>query len=146
MSALRAEHREVKCLWLSEKSDLESRCFQLQALHTQLQGTLRKKEKDYDRLQVSNPYLRVHSLHDDNQLFLITTQNQLSKITTTTQRAGAKASAQQQSTPVMVLTQPLKKNSSQAKQGTLQDAELAAAQTTICTLEVRKVHMRFGRL
>ena len=37
----------------------------------------------------------------------------------------------------MVLTQPLKKNSSQGnKQGSLRDAELAAAQTTICTLEV----------
>lgn len=53
MSALKAEQRDLKCLWLSEKGELESRCFQLQALQTQIQGTLRKKEKDYDRLQVS---------------------------------------------------------------------------------------------
>ena len=51
-SALKNEHREVKCQWLNEKSELESRHFQTMALNTQIQGTLRKKERDYDRLQV----------------------------------------------------------------------------------------------
>jgi hypothetical protein len=54
MSALKSEQRDLKCLWLSEKGELETRCFQLQALQTQIQGTLRKKEKDYDRLQVGD--------------------------------------------------------------------------------------------
>ena len=53
-SAIRSEHREVKCQWLNEKSELESRHFQTMALNTQIQGTLRKKERDYDKLQVSD--------------------------------------------------------------------------------------------
>eukprot|EP01041_Mallomonas_annulata_P000565 gene565-1090_t len=51
MAALKNEQRELRCQWLSEKSDLESRCFQSQTLFTQMQGTLRKKDKDYDKLQ-----------------------------------------------------------------------------------------------
>lgn len=51
MAALATEHREVRNHWLSEKSDLEGRFHQMQALHTQLQGTLKKREKDYDKLQ-----------------------------------------------------------------------------------------------
>ena len=51
MAALKNEQRELRCQWLGEKSDLEGRCFQTQALYTQVQGTLRKKEKDYERLQ-----------------------------------------------------------------------------------------------
>lgn len=52
INALKSEHREVKCQWLAEKSELESRNFQTMALNTQIQGTLRKKERDYDKLQV----------------------------------------------------------------------------------------------
>lgn len=45
------EHRETRNHWLSEKSELESRTFQMLALQTQIQGTMRKKEKDYEKLQ-----------------------------------------------------------------------------------------------
>ena len=51
MVAASNEHRVTRNHWLREKSDLETRNFQLLALHTQLQGTLRKKEKDYEKLQ-----------------------------------------------------------------------------------------------
>jgi len=51
MSALKNEHRELRNQWLAEKSELESRCFQLQALQTQYQGTMRKKEKEFEKLQ-----------------------------------------------------------------------------------------------
>jgi len=122
MSALRAEQRELKCLWLSEKSELESRCFQLQALHTQLQGTLRKKERDYDRLQT-----------------------QLSKAVKESQKPPRGGSGQQQGfTPVISISQPLKKNSSQsqATQGTLLDAELTAVRSTVATLEAENSNLR----
>ena len=56
ISALKAEQRDLRSSWLREKGELETRCFQLQALQTQIQGTLRKKEKDYDRLQVDGLY------------------------------------------------------------------------------------------
>lgn len=51
MAALKSEQRELRCQWLAEKSDLEGRCFQSMALVTQIQGTLRKKENDYSKLQ-----------------------------------------------------------------------------------------------
>ena len=41
----------LKKWYLSEKSELESRTFQMLALQTQIQGTMRKKEKDYEKLQ-----------------------------------------------------------------------------------------------
>lgn len=46
------EQREVKNHWLAEKADLQSRLCQVQALNTQIQGTLKKKEKEFDRLQI----------------------------------------------------------------------------------------------
>jgi hypothetical protein len=51
ISAMTTEHRELKNHWLAEKSDLQSRLFQVQALNTQIHGTLKKKEKDYEKLQ-----------------------------------------------------------------------------------------------
>lgn len=51
ISALTSEHRDLKNHWLAEKSDLQSRLFQVQALNTQIHGTLKKKEKDYEKLQ-----------------------------------------------------------------------------------------------
>lgn len=48
---MQSEHRDLRNQWLNEKRELEGRCFQIQALQTQLQGTLRKKEKDFDKLQ-----------------------------------------------------------------------------------------------
>lgn len=44
------EHRDAKNHWLSEKNELLSRCLQIQALQTQCQGSLRKREKEYERL------------------------------------------------------------------------------------------------
>jgi hypothetical protein len=44
------EHREAKNHWLCEKNELLSRCLQIQALQTQCQGSLRKREKEYERL------------------------------------------------------------------------------------------------
>ena len=38
--------------WAEEKADLENKVFQMLAVQTQCQGTLRKKEKDYDKLQL----------------------------------------------------------------------------------------------
>ena len=51
LAAVAVEHRENRNHWLAEKSELESRTFQMLALQTQYQGTMRKKEKDYEKLQ-----------------------------------------------------------------------------------------------
>lgn len=48
---LNQEQREVRNHWLGEKADLEGRMFQLQALNTQFQGTIKKRDKEIDRLQ-----------------------------------------------------------------------------------------------
>jgi hypothetical protein len=126
MSALKTEQRDLKCLWLSEKGELETRCFQLQALQTQIQGTLRKKEKDYDRLQVRG-FISLSlsiSLSPLQAQFTKTTKDNLK------QQKGA--------TPCLVISQPLERPSTQStKPGTLLDAEITSAKTTIATLEVR---------
>jgi hypothetical protein len=48
---LNQEQREIRNHWLGEKADLEGRMFQLQALNTQYQGTIKKRDKEIDRLQ-----------------------------------------------------------------------------------------------
>ena len=52
MAVQMEEQRSLRCHWLAEKNELEGRCFQLQGLVTQYQGTIRKKDKDYDKLQL----------------------------------------------------------------------------------------------
>ena len=52
-----SEHRETRNQWLSEKSDYESRLFQIQGLNTTMQGTMKKKEKDFEKLQ--NQYAKL---------------------------------------------------------------------------------------
>lgn len=103
---MKNEHRELKCQWLSEKSDLETRCFQTQALHTQLQGTLRKKEKDYDKLQ-----------------------QQLLKINKDSQR-GSK------STIVISKPLSRNLEQSNKESGSLHNAEIQSCKSTIKSLEV----------
>lgn len=46
-----AEQKEHRRQWQNEKSEADAKVFQAQALVTQFQGTLRKKEKDFERLQ-----------------------------------------------------------------------------------------------
>ncbi len=48
---MQSEQREVRNKWLAEKSEMESKLFHLQALVTQIEGTSRKKEKDFEKLQ-----------------------------------------------------------------------------------------------
>jgi hypothetical protein len=51
MASAQHELREAKARFAAEKTDLEQRCFQLQALETQHQAGLRKFEKDFSKLQ-----------------------------------------------------------------------------------------------
>jgi predicted nuclease with TOPRIM domain len=101
-SAMCNESRQLRMQWLAEKNDLEARVFQTVSLNTQLQGTLRKKEKDFEKLQ-----------------------NQLLKLVKDTSRAK----------PMITLSKPLQKNSSQIKSGTIKDAELEAYISTNQSLE-----------
>jgi hypothetical protein len=108
MAAIVVEQRETRNHWLREKTELEGRIFQIQALNTQFQGSLRKKEKDYERLQL-----------------------QLEKLVKDSNRGTQKSS-------VIMISKPLPKNSSQGSKqpGTLKDAELTASKTIIASLEV----------
>jgi hypothetical protein len=51
LSATTEEQRELKRLWLAEKTDLLNRCQHIQNLNTQLQAKLIKQEKDFQKLQ-----------------------------------------------------------------------------------------------
>lgn len=53
IAAFQAEQIQAKRQWASEKTELESRYFQALSLLTQTQGTLRKREKDLEKLQSS---------------------------------------------------------------------------------------------
>lgn len=128
MNGLRSEHREVKCQWLNEKSELESRIHQTLALNTQIQGTLRKKERDYDRLQT-----------------------QLSKLTSRTSSKGGamapKGKNDSGSGQTILLSKPLKRNSSQKGDpaaGSLEMAEVSAAKATIASLEIENQNLRIA--
>ncbi len=50
-STLVNEQRELRNHWMAEKADLQSRLCQVQTLNTQFQGSLKKKEKEFDKLQ-----------------------------------------------------------------------------------------------
>ena len=111
MSALTAEHREVKQQWLGDKADLHNRFCQVQALNTQVQGTLKKKDKDFEKLQ-----------------------SQLAKIVKDGNKAQAKPSIML-SIPVR---KNLSQDSSVSTSATalLRDAEMMAMKRTLATLEV----------
>lgn len=51
LAILTLEQRELRSHWLTEKTDMEGRLFQMLAVQTQTQGSMRKKEKEYERLQ-----------------------------------------------------------------------------------------------
>lgn len=51
VSALQQEHRAERNHWVEEKADLESKVFKMLGLQTGFQSALRKKEKDYEKLQ-----------------------------------------------------------------------------------------------
>lgn len=105
------EHREVKNHWLAEKSDLQTRIFQVQALNTQASGSLKKTEKDFVKLQ-----------------------NQLAKIVKDGNKAQAKPAI------IMSLPVKKNLSQEGGAQGSaaslLKDSELQAAKKTIATLDV----------
>jgi hypothetical protein len=111
ISALTLEHREVKNHWLTEKSELQTRNFQMQALNTQYAGSLKKKEKDFEKLQ-----------------------NQLAKTVKDANKAQAKPAI------VMSLPVKKNLSQGAAEPGSaltiLKDAEMQAAKKTIITLDV----------
>lgn len=51
IEAMNKEHRNAKNQWSRDKADLEGRIYQLNALNTQLQGTMKKKEKNAEKIQ-----------------------------------------------------------------------------------------------
>lgn len=130
ISAMTTEHREVRNHWLTEKSDLEGRMFQMQGLNTTMQGmlfhpkfpvvficilgTMKKKEKDFEKLQ-----------------------NQYAKLVKDNER-GNKA--------VIQLSQPLRKGITQSTSDLakatsitlLRDAEVMAARNAATHLEVSR--------
>ena len=108
ISALIMEHRDVKNHWLAEKSELQTRNFQVQALNTQITGTLKKKENDFMKLQ-----------------------NQLAKVVKDANRSLAKP-AIVMSLPVK---KNLSQGTASAS-AILKDGEMQSAKKTIVVLEV----------
>mgnify|MGYP005993419747 CR=1 FL=1 len=102
----------MKNNWLAEKSDLQTRIFQIQAHNTQTTGSLKKRDKDFEKLQ-----------------------NQLAKIVKEANKSQAKP-AIIMSLPVKKnLSQETGHNSSSAL-SLLKDSEIQAAKKTILTLDV----------
>jgi hypothetical protein len=105
------EQRDMRNHWVAEKSELQTRIFQVQALNTQTTGTLKKKEKDFEKLQ-----------------------NQLAKIVKDANRGQAKPAI------VMSLPVKKNLSQGSGEHGTaasiLKDSELQAAKKTIVMLDV----------
>jgi predicted nuclease with TOPRIM domain len=110
MAATAEEQRKLRNHWLAEKNDLEKRCFQLQGLNTQYEGTMRKKDKEYDKLQIQLAKLVKDSQR--GQKSVITLTKPLPKNLTDPSKIAPPAP-------------------------TLKDMELAEAKATIANLEVK---------
>lgn len=110
------EHREVRNHWLSEKADLEGRMFQLQALNTQYQGTLKKRDKEIDRLQ---------------QLLAKTVKDSQTKAASSSMPTKDKQTVR--SFSIVFATLPLKKNLSQVIHCFLLCTELKCLSVNVLT-------------
>lgn len=119
MASAADEYRENRGRWLQEKNELLSRCMQVQALVTQAQGTLRKREKDFERLQNQYEKLLTKETNKSNK------------------EKGLAVSG-------IMITKPLPKQISQTRPQ-LKDAELQLQQQRIQTLEVRTDQRYDGR-
>lgn len=110
-AATAEEQRKLRNHWLAEKNDLEKRCFQLQGLNTQYEGTMRKKDKEYDKLQL-----------------------QLAKLVKDSQRGQKPAITLTKPLPKNLTDQ----SKIAPAPPTLKDMELADAKATISNLEVSR--------
>jgi hypothetical protein len=52
MAAFVSDQKLFRTKWTAEKSELEGKVFQLIAAQTQYQGTIRKKDKEFEKLQL----------------------------------------------------------------------------------------------
>lgn len=113
------EHRELKNHWLAEKSDLQTRLFQVQVLNTQIHGTLKKKEKDHERLQ-----------------------SQLSKLVKDSTRGAPKA-VMTISVPLKkAFSQESSSSSGASAQSLLRDAEIGALRNTLTAVSKDNAALR----
>jgi len=71
VSAMQTEQRQLRNRWLEEKTDLENKVHQSLALQTHATATLRKKEKDYDKLQLQLSKLVKESNKSNKTMMVI---------------------------------------------------------------------------
>lgn len=71
VSAMQTEQRQLRNRWLEEKTDLENKVHQSLALQTHATATLRKKEKDYDKLQLQLSKLVKESNKSNKAMMVI---------------------------------------------------------------------------
>eukprot|EP00600_Ochromonadales_sp_CCMP1393_P001869 CAMPEP_0174982370 /NCGR_PEP_ID=MMETSP0004_2-20121128/16463_1 /TAXON_ID=420556 /ORGANISM="Ochromonas sp., Strain CCMP1393" /LENGTH=607 /DNA_ID=CAMNT_0016234329 /DNA_START=172 /DNA_END=1998 /DNA_ORIENTATION=+ len=131
LNAMNTEHREVKKSWLAEKNDLQARFHQILALHTQTQGSLKKKEKDFDKLQ--NQLARL--VKDSNRACGM---KPVLEITPTFFPPSQKHEKKSQ----LTASRKNEISSSGSRQLLLRDAELQAAQQAVTTLHAENQVLR----
>eukprot|EP01039_Chlorochromonas_danica_P002394 gene2394-2626_t len=139
ISAMMEDQRTVKNHWLAEKADLQSRLFQVQALNTQYLGSMKKKEKDYEKLQ--NHLAKVIK---DIQKTPKASATLSSSSTSTTSSSSSTTTSSSSST---LMTTALKKNLSQDQtnpivQQLLKDAEVQALKSRLKGLEKENTFFR----
>lgn len=137
VAALGADHRAARARWAAEKAELEGRVFQLAALQTQLQGSLRKREQEFTRLQ--------------RMLVPSSTPTPQYTSCATVKKLGANSTSQQHKETVpgpgpIILTKPLPANSAQIAGGgvcrdprqaaVLKDAEVTALRLALTDTQV----------
>ena len=112
LAATSNDHKTQKSRWLAEKTELEGKLFQLIATQTQFQGTLRKKEKEFEKLQA---YLQKQVTSSNNS----TTKPKLSSNTTSSSIRNSKLPSNTNSTNAtsetscIVISKPLPTNTTQ---------------------------------
>jgi hypothetical protein len=114
VSAILVEQRELRNHWAQEKNELEGRMFQLTALQTQVEGTMKKKEKEFEKLQTLLQKQVKDSMRGQKVGVVISKPIQKNSSQTKQVSAGA---------------------------AVLKDAELKALTGTITELTVRTLHL-----
>jgi hypothetical protein len=114
VSATLVEQRELRNHWAQEKNELEGRMFQLTSLQTQVEGTMKKKEKEFEKLQTLLQKQVKDSMR--GQKVGVVVSKPIQKNSSQTKQVSAGAAV-------------------------LKDAELKALTGTITELTVRTLHL-----
>jgi hypothetical protein len=96
------DHKQKQSNWTQEKTELQNQKQQLELLNAQLAGNLRKKETEFQRLQVQLSKVMKESVRGKSGTMIIAPSNPISSSTTTGKTKSKTSSTADEMTPSQV--------------------------------------------